>query len=49
MIPLIAVIKKSTFISYVNKIACNYNHLQPNILMNLFKTAVLHTALIYGN
>ena len=35
--PLIAN-KKSTFIGYVNKLPYNYNHLQPNILMNLFKT-----------
>ena len=43
--------KKSTFIGYVNKLACNYNHLQLNILMNLFKTngCFLHMILIYEN
>ena len=26
---------KSTIIGYVNKLACNYNHLQHNIVLNL--------------
>ena len=33
MIPLIAVLKK-----ILAMFTCNYNHLQPNILMNFFKT-----------
>ena len=30
--------KISTFIRYVNKLACNYNHLQPNTLIDLSYT-----------
>ena len=45
------VFKKSMFIGYLNKLRSNFRHLQPHVLINLFKVyIVVHfTGRSYGN
>ena len=40
------VLKKSMLIRYVNNLGSNFKHLQPHVLINLFK---IHCCLFYGS